>query len=117
VIGSATVREVCRLAGVPEDVRRFRPNIVVRTLADQAFEEDEWVGAILAFGESDRAPTVAVTMPDVRCAMVNIDPDRGTTGPEMLKAVVRANDNNAGIYGAVTLGGPVVVGQTVFLRR
>jgi hypothetical protein len=57
VIGSATVREVCRLAGVPEDVRRFRPNILVRTLADRAFEEDEWVGAVLAFGESDRAPT------------------------------------------------------------
>jgi hypothetical protein len=35
----------------------------------------------------------------------------------MLKAVVRANDNNAGIYGAVTLAGPLVVGQTVFLHR
>jgi hypothetical protein len=36
--------------------------------------------------------------------------------PEVLKAVVRANQNNAGIYGAVTRIGRLAVGQTIFLR-
>jgi hypothetical protein len=36
--------------------------------------------------------------------------------PEVLKAVVRANGSNAGIYGAVTRTGRLAVGQTVFLR-
>jgi uncharacterized protein YcbX len=31
VITSDTVREICRLAGRSADVRRFRPNIVVRS--------------------------------------------------------------------------------------
>jgi hypothetical protein len=33
----------------------------------------------------------------------------------VLKAVVRANNNNAGIYGAVTRTGRLAVGQTILL--
>jgi len=113
VITSDTVGEVCRLAGRSADVRRFRPNIVVRSLRAVPFEEDVWVGGVLTFGEADDAPAVAVTMRDVRCAMVNIDPDDGSIAPEVLKAVVRANQNNAGIYGTVTRSGRLAVGQTV----
>jgi hypothetical protein len=36
-------------------------------------------------------------MRDVRCSMVNLDPDSASPAPEMLKAVVRANQNTAGI--------------------
>src|SRR5258707_15891053 len=50
-------------------------------------------------------------MRDVRCAMVNFDPDRGSPAPEVMRAVVRANQNNAGIYGAVTRIGRLAVGQ------
>jgi hypothetical protein len=34
----------------------------------------------------------------------------------VLKAVVRANQNNAGIYGAVTRIGRLAVGQTILFR-
>jgi len=117
VISSDTVREVCRLAGRSADVRRFRPNVVVRSKRAVPFEEDEWVGAMLTFGEANDAPAVAVTMRDVRCAMVNIDPDGGSPAPELMKAVVRANQNNAGIYGTVTRIGRLAVGQTIVLHR
>ena len=117
VIASDTVREVSRLAGKSADVRRFRPNILVRTTRAVPFEEDEWLGGVLTFGEADDAPAVAVTMRDVRCVMVNFDPDGGSPAPEVLKAVVRANQNNAGIYGTVTRIGRLAVGQTVFLHR
>jgi hypothetical protein len=115
VIASDTVREIARLAGQPPDVRRFRPNIVVRLLRPAPFQEDEWLGGVLSFGEAADAPAITVTMRDVRCSMVNLDPDSASPAPEMLKAVVRANQNNAGIYGAVTRIGRLAVGQTIFL--
>ena len=118
VIASDTVREIARLAGMSPDVRRFRPNVVVRLLRPVPFQEDEWLGGVLSFGESDcdHAPAIAVTTHDVRCSMVNLDPDTASPAPEMLKAVVRANQNNAGIYGTVTRTGRLAVGQTIFLR-
>jgi len=73
------------------------------------------MGGVLSFGERDDGPAIAVTMHDVRCSMVNLDPD-SSPAPEALKAVVRANQNNAGIYGAVTRIGRLAVGQTIFLR-
>ena len=113
LITSDTVREVCQMAGRGADVRRFRPNIVVRSTRAVPFEEDGWVDGVLTFGDGDDAPAVALTMRDVRCAMVNIDPDNGSIAPEVLKAAVRANQNNAGIYGTVTRIGRLAVGQTV----
>jgi len=117
VIASETVREIARLAGLSPDVRRFRPNVVVRLVRPAPFQEDEWLGGVLSFGQADDAPAISVTMHDVRCSMVNLDPDSATPAPEMLKAVVRANQNNAGIYGAVTRTGRLEVGQPVCLRR
>jgi hypothetical protein len=116
VIASDTVNEIGQLAGRSLDVRRFRPNIVVRLLRPGAFQEDEWVGGALSFGEGDDGPAISVTMRDVRCSMVNLDPDSASPAPEVLKAVVRANQNKAGVYGTVIRVGLVAIGQTVFLR-
>jgi uncharacterized protein len=116
VIASDTVREIGRLAGRTLDVRRFRPNVVVRLLRPLPFQEDEWVGGVLSFGEGDEAPAVAVTMRDERCSMVNLDPDSGRSAPEVMKAVVRVNQNHAGVYGTVTRVGRLAVGQAIFLR-
>jgi hypothetical protein len=49
--------------------------------------------------------------------MVNLDPDGAKSAPEVLKAVVRANQNKAGIYATVTRVGRLAVGQTVCLHR
>jgi uncharacterized protein len=118
VIASDTVREISRLAGQTPDVRRFRPNVVVRLLRPVPFQEDEWLGGVLSFGkkDDDDAPAITVTMRDVRCSMVNLDPDSASPAPEMLKAVVRAHQNTAGIYGTVTRIGRLAVGQTIILR-
>jgi len=55
-------------------------------------------------------------MRDLRCSMVNFDPDSAAPAPEVMKAIVRANQNNAGIYGTVTRIGELAVGQPVILR-
>ncbi len=116
VIASDTVREIGRLAGRSLDIRRFRPNVVVRLLRPLPFQEDEWLGGVLSFGEGDDAPAISVTMRDERCSMVNLDPDSASAAPEVMKAVVRAHQNTAGIYGTVTRIGRLTVGQTIFLR-
>jgi uncharacterized protein len=116
VIASDTVREIGDVAGRSLDVRRFRPNVVVRLRQSVPFQEDEWVGGELSFGEGHDAPAVSVTMRDDRCSMVNLDPAAADAAPEVLKAVVRANQSTAGIYCAVTRIGRLTVGQTVLLR-
>ena len=49
--------------------------------------------------------------------MVNLDPDSACGAPEVMKAVVGANQNNAGIYGTVTRTGRLAVGQEIFLTK
>jgi uncharacterized protein YcbX len=116
LIASDTVREIGRLAGRSLDVRRFRPNVVVRLLQSIPFQEDEWLGGVLSFGEGGDSPAIAVTMLDERCSMVNLDPDSASPATEVMKAIVGVNHNNAGIYGAVARIGRLAVGQTIFLR-
>jgi len=116
VITSDTVGEICGLAGQSPEVRRFRPNVVVRLLRPAPFQEDAWLGGVLTFGEEDDAPAIAVTMRDERCSMVSFDPDSARAAPEVLKAVVRVHQNTAGIYGTVNRTGRLAAGQTVLLR-
>ena len=116
VIANDTVCEIGRLAGRSLDIRRFRPNVVVRLLRSVPFQEDEWLGGVLSFGEGDDAPAITVTMRDTRCSMVNLDPDSASASPEVLKAIVRTNQNKAGIYGTVTRVGRLAVGQSILLR-
>lgn len=115
VITSGTVVEIGQLAEQTPDVRRFRPNIVVRGIEPAPFLEEQWVNRALSFGEGLAAPTVRITMRDTRCSMINLDPDSAKPTPAVLKAVARANATNAGVYATVTNTGMITVGQTVYL--
>lgn len=117
MITTETVRAIGEAAGTGADVRRFRPNIVVRMRRPVPFQEDEWPGGVLVFGEPDDGPRISVTTPDPRCSIVNLDPDSARSAPEVLKAVVRANQNNAGVYGTVIRTGRVATGQTIHLQE
>lgn len=117
VIASATVSEISRLAGQRPDVRRFRPNILIASTRSIPFEEEEWVGGVLLFGEATERAAVGVTNYDERCSMVNFDPDSAHTNPEVLKAIVRERGNKAGIYGTVTRPGRIAVGQSVYFEH
>jgi len=117
VIAVDTIREIGRLAGIDPEVRRFRPNVVVRLVRPTPFQEDEWLGGVLSFGDPGVGPRISVTMRDVRCSMVNFDPDSGRPNPEVMKSIVRMNDNNAGIYGTVIRPGRLAIGQTIRLQK
>ena len=113
VISLATIAGIGREAGVDLDRRRFRANIVLETGDPEPFREDGWVGGTLRFGDPESGPAVRVTARDVRCMMINLDPDTGTQDPRVLKTAVRLNENNAGVYGTVVQTGSIAVGQPV----
>jgi uncharacterized protein len=116
VITSTTVGEIGRLAAIRSDVRRFRPNILIASTRAVPFEEDEWVGGVLSFGETDEAAAIGITNRDERCAMVNFDPDSARADTAVLKTIVRVRDNRAGVYGTVTRRGRLAVGQPIFFE-
>jgi uncharacterized protein YcbX len=115
VISLATIAGIGREAGVELDRRRFRANIVLETRDLEPFMEDAWVGGTLLFGTNEPRPAVSVTARDVRCMMLNLDPDTGIQDARAMKTVVRLNGNNAGVYGTVVQTGTVRVGQPVSL--
>lgn len=115
VIHQSTIEAICREAGYETDARRFRGNIIISSDAAKPFIEDTWVNGRLIFGEDETSPQIAVTMRDLRCMMINIDPNTGTQNPNIMKTALRLNDNYAGIYGSVVRTGMIRVGQRVNL--
>ena len=115
VISLATIAGIGQVARLDLDRRRFRANIVLETDRPEPFLEDAWVGGTLVFGEQRPMPAVSLTMRDVRCMMINLDPDTGKQDPRVMKTVVGLNANNAGVYGTVVRTGTICVGQTVRL--
>ena len=115
VISLATIAGIGDEVGVDLDRRRFRANIVLETRGRELFLEDRWVGGTLVFGNSEPRPAVTVTARDVRCVIVNLDPDTGTKDARVMKTVVRLNNNTAGVYGTVVQTGTIRVGDPVSL--
>jgi len=115
-IAWGTILSIAREAGHDADVRRFRPNLVIDTQGAQPFEEDRWVGKVLEFGSEGTGPAVSVILRDKRCVMMNLDPDSAEAAAEVMKTVIRMNDNYAGVYGTVVRTGELRVGQVVRLR-
>jgi uncharacterized protein YcbX len=85
------------------DARRFRPNLLIESDADEA----EWVGRVLEIGTL----RLSVTERDDRCVVVNVDPDTAERDPGVLKAVAPS----FGVYGAPVREGRVAVGDPVVL--
>jgi hypothetical protein len=115
VISLTTMAGIGRAAGLELDRRRFRANIVVETDRTEPFHEDAWVGRMLVFGDSDPRPAVSVTMRDLRCMMINLDPETAEQDARVMKTVVRLNKNYAGVYGTVVRSGTIRVGDRVSL--
>lgn len=117
IISTATIEAIAREVGAELDVRRFRPNLLIETPEGKPFAEDAWVGKILRFQNRGDAAGVSVSMRDLRCAMINLDPRSDFSNPSVLKSVARLNDTNAGIYASVIGVGTLSVGDRIFLQE
>jgi len=115
VINLATISAIGREVAQELDTRRFRANIYVASQATEEFLEDGWIGRRVYFGREEDGPMLSITMRDLRCTMINLDPDTAEQDERVMKTVVRMNRNYAGAYGTVVRTGQISVGQSVSL--
>jgi len=115
VISLATIAAIGREAEQNLDARRFRANIIIATDTPAPFIEDEWLGKKLLLGSAEEGAMLTLTLRDLRCMMINLDPDTARQDPRVMKSVVRLNENHAGVYGTVVRIGQLRVGQSVSL--
>ena len=97
------------------DIRRFRPNIVVRLdSSEKGFAENAWVGHTLAVGKSVRLNITALCG---RCVMTTLAQPNLASDPGILRTAAQHNQANVGVYAAVTQGGTIQRGDVVRLER
>jgi uncharacterized protein len=95
------------------DARRFRPNIVVA--GAEAFAEDEW--HTIRIGET----IVELVKPCARCRVLDVDPDTGEGGGDVLKglAAMRTREHRV-LFGQNAIPrklGTIAVGDAVRVVR
>jgi len=115
LISASTLMALERAAGLELDARRFRPNILVELASGEPFAEDSWIGHVLAFGS--RGAAMIVARRDLRCPMVNVDPETAALDLRVLRAVGRSHHAYAGVYGSTFTTGTIRVGDEIHLRR
>lgn len=116
IISTATIRAIEEAAGMNLDVRRFRPNILIETADNRPFADEQWIGKAIRIGTGAEAVTLQTYLHDIRCVMVNIDPESGELDNRVMKAVVRLNENRAGVYARVIGPGRVAVADHLYLQ-
>lgn len=104
------------------DVRRYRPNVVVRT-AGAGFVENDWVARRVVLG--DGGAVASVSMPTMRCVMTTLAQPGGLPRDRrLLSTIARHNRIEisglgrwacAGVYADAAAPGTVSVGDTVGL--
>lgn len=93
------------------DVRRFRPNIVVRPqAAAPGFVEETWLDRILAIGDDLR---LRIRIPSIRCVMPTLPQDDLPGDPGILKTIVEHNRTNVGVFATVAREGTVRRGDPI----
>jgi uncharacterized protein YcbX len=116
LISTTTLNTIETESGCTIDVRRFRPNILIESVDDMPVHEDTWVGKTLFFDNQVNAPSIRVTVQDVRCVMVNLDPETAASDPRVLKTIGHSHENCAGVYASVLNIGTLTVGERVYME-
>ena len=112
LISMQTITQLEAEMKLPLDKRRFRANMYVNLSTGSGFGEDGFVGRKLRIG---RQAVVAVLERDPRCKVMSLDPDTGGHNPEILRKVVSAHDNYAGVYCAVLVEGSIADSDSITL--
>jgi hypothetical protein len=112
LISLQTIRQVEAELGIPIDKRRFRANVYFNLASAYGFAEDELVGRRVRIGSQAE---IMILERDPRCKMISLDPDTGEHNPEVLRKVVQAHDNYAGVYCAVLVEGILTKNDSIEL--
>ncbi len=112
LITTQTISRLGERVGVPLDVRRFRPNILVEAADDCEFPEDRWVGSVLRIG----GLRMRVDKRDGRCVVITIDPVTSERTPEILRTVAKERQGCLGVYGSTVEPGRIALGDPVYIE-
>ena len=114
VLTTATINRLRELYPQGQfEVRRFRPNIVVRPEHDDAgFVESTWVGRELRIGDD---VVLAITDHCPRWSMTTLPPGDLPKGNGILRTAAGHNEVHVGVYAEVRRAGRVQRGDTVTL--
>lgn len=79
IANETSIADLSTRCGEPVDMLRFRPNLVIS--GGSAWEEDQWSAVRIG------AQEFLTPKPCARCGMVNVDPQSGAQGKELLQAL------------------------------
>jgi uncharacterized protein len=112
LITTQTISRLREAVGVPLDVGRFRPNILVEAADEAPFPEDDWVGCVLHIG----GVHMRVDKRDGRCLVITIDPVTTERNPAVLRAVARDRQGCLGVYGTTVEPGRIAMNDPVLVE-
>jgi uncharacterized protein YcbX len=112
LITTQTIVRLGEMVGVPLEVQRFRPNILVEATSGTPFPEDDWVGTVLRIG----GMRMRVDKRDGRCVVITIDPATLDCDPAILRAVAAERQGCLGVYGSTVEPGRVALDDSVFIE-
>lgn len=113
LLTSASLRRMAEMHPVGQwDVRRFRPNFFIETVADiKGFAERGWQGRRMRIGGVE----LQCVMPTARCGMTMHAQNGLPKDPLILRTIVREADQHLGVYATFISAGEVREGDAVEL--
>ncbi len=111
LISTQTLDSLSRTVGMPLEINRFRPNILVEAIDGGAYPEDRWLGHVLRIGSL----RMRVDKRDGRCVVITIDPVTTERDPSILRAVASDRQGCLGVYGSTVEPGVVALNDVVEL--
>jgi uncharacterized protein YcbX len=113
LITTGTVSALARTVGRPLEIERFRPNVLVEAIDEEAFAEDRWVGLVLRIGSL----RLRIDKRDGRCVVITIDPVTTQRDAAILRVVASERQGCLGVYGSVVEPGRIALDDAVMLER
>jgi uncharacterized protein len=96
------------------EVRRFRPNLVVRATDEvSGFVENDWIGRTVRIGDQVR---LNIDGPCPRCVMTTLPQADLPKDSGILRTAARHNQVNVGVYASVIHTGDIRRGATVTIE-
>ena len=112
---TSSLRRLARESGRAVDARRFRSTFTIDTGEADAHIEDSWAGRVVEVGGARLLVGAAIP----RCAVIDLDPDSGARGTDLLKTLagyrLDAGEIMFGVFARVLRPGPVARGDEVRL--
>lgn len=112
LISQATLDALIEERGQPVHPLRFRSNLVLALVDTQPFAEDNLIGQILQFGDTN-GPQLRILERIPRCRIVSLDPETTAADPTLLRHLAQHHEGRLGVYAKVEKPGTLRVGDLI----